>query len=55
MIIAEMVDAGYLEKQREGRRNVYKIVKGKPLRHPVESHKNVDDLIEMVLGKDFDD
>ncbi|HIB66816.1 MAG TPA: ArsR family transcriptional regulator [Phycisphaerales bacterium] len=49
-IIAEMVEDGYLEKQKEGRRNSYRVVMGRHLRHPVEGHRQVEDLIEMVLG-----
>ncbi len=51
-IVSELVDDGYLEKERKGRRNHYQVILGKRLRHPVEEHRTVDDLIEMVLGRE---
>ena len=47
-IISELADSGYLEVQRQGRRNTYKVVQGKQLRHPIEAHKTVDDLVKLV-------
>jgi DNA-binding MarR family transcriptional regulator len=47
-IISDLAEAGYLVIERQGRRNQYRVLKDKPLRHPVESHKTVDDLIAMV-------
>lgn len=46
-IIGELDEAGILERTREGRRNHYTIHGSLHLRHPVESHCTVDDLIRM--------
>lgn len=46
-IIGELDDDGYLERTREGRRNHYTIHPDLPLRHRVEAHCSVGDLIEM--------
>ena len=35
-IVAELVGGGYLERARVGRRNVYTVHLGLPLRHPLE-------------------
>ena len=48
-ITAELIAAGYVERIKEGRRNVYRIHGNKPLKHPVESHKNVEDLIQLIF------
>ena len=48
-IISELSDEGYLEIERQGRRNRYTVVRDKRLRHPIESHKSVEDLISMVI------
>ncbi len=48
-IISELEAGGVLERQRLGRRNVYKILGSLPLRHPVESHCTVDGLVHFVL------
>ncbi len=47
-IIAEMAEAGYLERRRQGRQNRYRIRTGLPLRHPVEQHRRVRDLIALI-------
>lgn len=47
-IIDDLVTAGYLTVEREGRRNRYKINRKLPLRHPVEAHCLVDGLIQFV-------
>lgn len=48
-IVAELEEAGYLEHQREGRRNVYRVRRNLPLRHPLEHHRRVDALLALVL------
>ena len=48
-IIAELIADGYVERLKDGRRNVYQIKGNKPLKHPVESHKNVEDLIQLIF------
>ena len=48
-IIAELESEGYLAHTREGRQNVYAVTLDKPLRHPIEMHKTVDSLIDVVV------
>ena len=48
-IIAELIEEGYIERIKEGRRNAYVLHTNKPLKHPVESHKNVDDLVNLIF------
>jgi len=47
-IIVELEEAGYLEHMRDGRRNVYKVFGRKPLRHCIEEHRQVNDLIQLI-------
>ena len=49
-IVADLEQDGYLVRRREGRRNRYSIRRGVPLRHPIETHRRIGDLISMVLG-----
>lgn len=49
-IISELAESGYLEIERKGRRNFYRVHREKQLRHAVEAHKTVEDLIQMVHG-----
>jgi DNA-binding MarR family transcriptional regulator len=45
-IVAELVEAGYLEVTRVGRRNSYRITGDQKLRHPLESHRSIGDILE---------
>lgn len=47
-IIVELEADGYLERIRDGRRNVYKVFSRKPLRHDIEKHRQVHDLIKLI-------
>ena len=49
-IVADLEDAGYLERIREGRRNRYRLRADLPLRHPVERHRRVRALLDLVTG-----
>ena len=50
-IIVDLEDAGIITREKEGRRNHYVISADRPLRHPVESHRTVAQLLEMIAGK----
>lgn len=47
-IITDLEEAGFLERERQGRRNRYRIRGQQPLRHPIESHHTVGELIALV-------
>ena len=57
-IIGELDEAGVITRTREGRRNHYTINEGLPLRHPVEQHCTVGDLVlmfkQMLAGSNPD-
>lgn len=46
-IVRDLVDAGVLERLREGRRNRYTLHPDVPLRHPIEAHRSVADLVAL--------
>lgn len=50
-IVADLEAASILERTREGRRNRYAINPKVRLRHPVEAHRNVADLLAMVTAR----
>ncbi|MEM9414324.1 MAG: winged helix-turn-helix domain-containing protein [Planctomycetota bacterium] len=47
-IVAELEAGGVLTRRKVGRRNRYRISESRSLRHPVEGHRRVRDLINMV-------
>lgn len=50
-IVSDLEEGGYLSRVRTGRRNQYEVHAGRPLRHPLEAHRQVAALVEMVLGR----
>jgi predicted transcriptional regulator len=48
-IVSELEDAGYITRSRNGRRNLYEVHPDRPLRHPIESHRDVSALLDLVL------
>lgn len=50
-IIADLVDAGYVTKTREGRRNRYRIDPDLPLRHPSHGETAVGDVLQALGWK----
>jgi DNA-binding transcriptional ArsR family regulator len=49
-ILSELVDAGYVLRERQGRRNRYEVVPELPLRHPLVQGQEVGDLLEVLLS-----
>jgi DNA-binding transcriptional ArsR family regulator len=49
-ILSELVDGGYVLRERKGRRNRYQVVPDLPLRHPLVQGREVGDLLEVLLG-----
>ncbi|MEM6749146.1 MAG: winged helix-turn-helix domain-containing protein [Planctomycetota bacterium] len=47
-IVRELGEAGVLERHREGRNNVYRLNRGAPLRHPLESHHQIGELLDLI-------
>ena len=45
VILADLTDGGYLNKKKVGRRNVYTVNRRGRLRHPLEAHHTVGELI----------
>ena len=44
-IVSDLVEGGYLRREKDGRRNTYQCVSDLPLRHPVESDHAVGGLL----------
>jgi DNA-binding transcriptional regulator PaaX len=47
-IIADLEEAGFLERERIGRQNRYRIRTDQALRHPIEAHRTVGDLVGLI-------
>jgi DNA-binding MarR family transcriptional regulator len=49
-IVSELVDEGYVVRERQGRRNRYQVKTKLPLRHPLAEELEVGDLLEVLVG-----
>ena len=49
-IVVELDESGFLEISKIGRQNHYKVLKNQALRHPIESHRSIGDLLRMLAG-----
>lgn len=49
-IVQDLEEEGFVERERVGRQNRYRIQKRLPLRHPIESHRNIGDLLKLITG-----
>jgi len=46
-IVKDLVEGGVLLREREGRRNRYEIHLDRPLRHPLEAHHSIMELLKL--------
>ena len=47
-IIADLESDGYLARERLGRRNRYRVELDHPLRHPLEQHHDIEELVRAI-------
>jgi len=55
-ITAQLVEEGYVRREKRGRRNHYDVRREMPLRHPLVQEQEIGDLLDVLLrqrrGKD---
>lgn len=49
-IVADLTEAGYVVKERDGRRNRYHIQDHLPLRDPIGSERTIGELLDLLVG-----
>jgi hypothetical protein len=49
-IIADLEASGIINREKVGRQNHYRIRTDKPLRHPIESHRPIGELLALING-----
>jgi len=49
-ILHDLVVAGYVQREKQGRRNTYRLALDRPLRHPVEARHTVGELVEVLCS-----
>jgi hypothetical protein len=48
-ILSELVEEGYVPRERQGRRNRYQVVADLPLRHPLFQEREVGNLLKVLI------
>ena len=48
-IVADLEEGRYLERERNGRRNRYRVHRERPLRHPIEAHRDIGTLLSLIF------
>ncbi|MEZ6064264.1 MAG: winged helix-turn-helix domain-containing protein [Planctomycetaceae bacterium] len=47
-IVAELEEAEFLTREKQGRRNHYRVNTALHLRHPIESHRTIGELLKLI-------
>lgn len=53
-IVNDLVDGGYVSRERVGRRNRYALDRKAPMRHPVEDEHSVGELLAALEAEEGD-
>lgn len=51
-ILADLIADGYVDRERDGRRNRYRVHRDRPLRHPLERHHQIGELLTTLGDPD---
>lgn len=51
-IIADLEEGGFIEREKIGRKNQYRILRNKPLRHSIEQHRTIGALLSLICAED---
>ena len=48
-IVQDLEDGGFVERTRVGRQNRYEVKTDQALRHPIEAHRRIGDLLNLIV------
>ncbi len=48
-IVQELEEEGYIRRRKVGRKNQYEVLAELPLRHPLECHRSIGDLLRLFV------
>jgi uncharacterized membrane protein len=49
-IVQDLEEEGFIRREKVGRKNEYEVLPDKALRHPIEWHRNIGDLVKLITG-----
>lgn len=47
-IVQDLEEGGFIRREKVGRNNRYEVLTKEHLRHPIESHRKIGDLLELI-------
>ena len=47
-IIQDLEEGGFIQREKVGRRNRYRVLTNQFLRHPIEAHRKIGDLLKLI-------
>ena len=47
-IIHDLEENGFIRREKVGRQNHYEVMTEQPLRHPIEAHRTIGDLLQLI-------
>ena len=47
-IIHDLEEGGFIQREKVGRQNRYRVLTDQPLRHPIEAHRKIGDLLKLI-------
>ena len=47
-IIQDLEEGGFIRRERVGRQNRYQVLTNQSLRHPIEAHRRIGDLLKLI-------
>ncbi|QDS91522.1 MarR family protein [Roseimaritima multifibrata] len=49
-IVQDLEKEGFLQREKVGRKNHYEVRTTESLRHPIEAHRTIGDLLKLITG-----
>jgi len=49
-IVQELEEEGFIRREKVGRKNHYEVLTQEHLRHPIEAHRTIGDLLKLIHG-----
>ena len=50
-IVQDLEEGGFIKRVKVGRKNQYTVIENKSLRHPIEAHRQIGDLLRLISEK----
>ena len=50
-IVQDLEEEGFIRREKVGRKNHYQVLTQEPLRHPLEAHRTIGDLLKLITGQ----